>query len=353
MLSGKALHTIKACRFCWMCRHLCPVGLVTGKESNTPRAKALLLDMEQKGTTEMKVYAEDMFQCALCGSCATNCETGYEPPVFIREARRNIVANGLAPDSVMNVIEKLMVADAETQKPASETADVLVYIGAHGTETAKEMAEAFGSVLTKAGVPYMTLAAEPADGNELYDLIGETAEVKAAAKKCADAINGTGAKKVVVLNPSAARMFLQEYPAWGLELSAEVVTATAFAAELLKEGKLKMKQAAGVVTYHDPCRLARDLEETEPARELIRAMGYELKEMIQSKKTTKCCGGIALEAHSPNLAQLTASGRLSDADRIAVPVMLTACPGCKSVLQKGSGKVEVKDLFVLLDENTK
>lgn len=353
MLSGKALHTIKACRFCWMCRHLCPVGLVTGKESNTPRAKALLLDMEQKGTTEMKVYAEDMFQCALCGSCATNCETGYEPPVFIREARRNIVANGLAPDSVMNVIEKLMAADAETQKPASETADVLVYIGAHGTETAKEMAEAFGSVLTKAGVPYMTLAAEPADGNELYDLIGETAEVKAAAKKCADAINGTGAKKVVVLNPSAARMFLQEYPAWGLELSAEVVTATAFAAELLKEGKLKMKQAAGVVTYHDPCRLARDLEETEPARELIRAMGYELKEMIQSKKTTKCCGGIALEAHSPNLAQLTASGRLSDADRIAVPVMLTACPGCKSVLQKGSGKVEVKDLFVLLDENTK
>lgn len=353
MLSGKALHTIKACRFCWMCRHLCPVGLVTGKESNTPRAKALLLDMEQKGTTEMKVYAEDMFQCALCGSCATNCETGYEPPVFIREARRNIVANGLAPDNVMNVIEKLMAADAETQKPASETADVLVYIGAHGTETAKEMAAAFGSVLTKAGVPYMTLAAEPADGNELYDLIGETAEVKAAAKKCADAINGTGAKKVVVLNPSAARMFLQEYPAWGLELSAEVVTATAFAAELLKEGKLKMKQAAGVVTYHDPCRLARDLEETEPARELIRAMGYELKEMIQSKKTTKCCGGIALEAHSPNLAQLTASGRLSDADRIAVPVMLTACPGCKSVLQKGSGKAEVKDLFVLLDENTK
>ena len=33
--------------------------------------------------------------------------------------------------------------------------------------------------------------------------------------------------------------------------------------------------------------LARDLEETEPARQLIRAMGYECKEMIQSKKTTK------------------------------------------------------------------
>lgn len=353
MLSGKALHTIKACRFCWMCRHLCPVGLVTGKESNTPRAKALLLDMEQKGTTDMQVYAEDMFQCCLCGSCAANCETGYEPPVYIREARRNIVANGLAPDYVMNIIEKLMAADTEKQKFVSETADILLYIGAHGTTTAKEMADAFTSILAKAGIAYMTLAEEPADGNELYDLIGETAEVKAVAKKCAEAINGTGAKKVVVLNPSAARMFLQEYPAWGLELSAEVVTATAFAAELVQEGKLKVIQAEGTVTYHDPCRLARDLEETEPARALIHAMGYELKEMIQSKKTTKCCGGIVLEAHSPDLAQLTASGRLSDADRIAVPVMLTACPGCKAVLQKGKGKAEVKDLFVLLDENTK
>jgi len=352
MLSGKALHTIKGCRFCWMCRHLCPVGLATGKESNTPRAKALLLDMEQKGTVEMSVYAEEMFHCALCASCASHCETGYEPPVYIREARRNIVANGLAPDYVMNVIDKLMAADAETQKPASETADVLVYIGAHGIETAKEMAEAFGSVLTKAGVTYMTLTAEPADGNELYDLIGETAEVKAVAKKCVDAINGTGAKKVVVLNPSAARMFLQEYPAWGLDLAAEVVTATAFAAELLKEGKLKMKQAAGVVTFHDPCRLARDLEETEPARELIRAMGYELKEMIQSKKVTKCCGGLVLDAHSPRLSKLTASGRINDADRIDVSVMITACPGCSSVLKKGEGKAEVKDLFALLNENT-
>ena len=106
------------------------------------------------------------------------------------------------------------------------------------------------------------------------------------------------------------------------------------------------------MTFHDPCRLARDLEETEPARELIRAMGYELKEMIQSKKLTKCCGGLVLEAHSPKLAQLTSSGRISDADRIDVSVMLTACPGCRSVLQKGDGKAEVKDLFVLLNENT-
>lgn len=351
MLSQKALDIVKECRFCWMCRHLCPVGLATGKEIHTPRAKALLLDMEQKGTAEAKAYAEDLYACCLCAACAANCETGYEPPVFIREARRKIVAHGLAPKAVQDVIASLLESEGTAQTPAAEKADILVFTGAHGTEESRKMAASFGAVLQKAGISYMTLPQEPEDGNELYDLMGETAEGKEIARQCAEAINGSGAKQVVVLNPSTARMFQQEYPAWGLSLSAEVVTATAFAAGLLKAGKWQLKQTEGVVTYHDPCRLARDLEETEPARELIRGMGYTVKEMIQSKKLTKCCGGVVLEAHSPNLAKLTAAGRMSDVDRIGVSMVVTACPGCSALLQKGDGKAEVKDIFTLLEEH--
>ena len=45
MISQNALHHAEKCRFCWMCRHLCPVQHQTGKELNTPRAKGLLLSM--------------------------------------------------------------------------------------------------------------------------------------------------------------------------------------------------------------------------------------------------------------------------------------------------------------------
>ena len=41
MFSENAKKHADACRFCYMCRHLCPVELVTGKENNTPRAKGL------------------------------------------------------------------------------------------------------------------------------------------------------------------------------------------------------------------------------------------------------------------------------------------------------------------------
>ena len=37
MISQNALHHAEKCRFCWMCRHLCPVQHQTGKELNTPR----------------------------------------------------------------------------------------------------------------------------------------------------------------------------------------------------------------------------------------------------------------------------------------------------------------------------
>ncbi|WP_130860957.1 (Fe-S)-binding protein [Bacilliculturomica massiliensis] len=361
MLSGKAMDTIRACRFCWMCRHLCPVGLVTGREANTPRAKALLLDMEQKGRELMGEYAEDMFQCCLCGACASSCETGYEPPVFIREARRNIASGGLAPREISDVIgDHLKAGDAPGAAAVREvrsagaagTADTLFFRGARLSEKNREMADAFGEILEKAGVSYLMFEEEPADGNELFDLIGETAEVKRTAVRCAEAINGSGAERVVVLNPSSARMFRQEYPAWGLELSAEVVTATVFAAELLKSGKVKAERAdmEGPVTFHDPCRLARDLDETEAARDIIAAMGCELREMIQSRKITKCCGGTVLASHSPRLAEQTASGRRADADRIGAGSILTACPGCLSVLRGGSGTAEVKDIFVFLNE---
>lgn len=349
MLSGKAFDTIRACRFCWMCRHLCPVGLATGREVHTPRAKALLLDMEQKGSSAMQDYAEEMFRCCLCASCAENCETGYDPTVFIREARREITAHGLAPQAVMELIEKYMAEGGTPENTAQ--AEILIYSGAQDTEDGREMKKAFCSLLEKAGIPYMEWEQEPPDGNRLYDLIGETAEVRQIAEKCRDGIRASGAKRVVVLNPSSARMFRQEYPMWGLEIPAEIETATSFAARLLKEGRLRVKKAEGTAAYHDPCRLARDLEETEPARELIRAMGYELREMIQSGRLTKCCGGAVLNAHSPDVAKLTAESRLSDAERIGVDMLITACPCCTSVLKKGTGNVAVKNLFVLMDEN--
>ncbi len=102
MISQNAMRHAEKCRFCWMCRHLCPVQHQTGKELNTPRAKGLLLSMVNKGAqTFDQDMALAMYECVLCDACTNDCATGYQPPLFIREARTQAVVNELAPEAVI------------------------------------------------------------------------------------------------------------------------------------------------------------------------------------------------------------------------------------------------------------
>jgi Fe-S oxidoreductase len=145
-------------------------------------------------------------------------------------------------------------------------------------------------------------------------------------------------------------MFLRECGEWGCGPAARVVTATAYFAGLVRAGtlvpaRLDMER----VTYHDPCRLARDLDETEPARELIAAMGLGLNEMFLSKRMTKCCGGVIIDRHSPKLTAMTAKGRWEDAKRTGAGTLITACPGCLDVLGKAAPEgMRIADILVLL-----
>lgn len=360
MLSDKSRKTVKACRFCWMCRHLCPVGLTTGRESNGPRAKALFLSLMEKGLPIQKEAAQDMYECALCNACASNCETGYEPAAYIRDARAALATQGLVPEKVQLVIDALLkngnlygedTAEAVKDLDRGSDGKVLLYAGASAAIKSPENLTALMNLLEKSGVAFKLFLGANSSGAAEYDLLGDIAEVRDICAVCAKAINAEGKDTLVVLNPSDAVMFKQNYPAWGIPINARVVTATAFAAELVRNGSLKPKRAAGIVTYHDPCRLARDLEETEPARELIEAMGYTLKEMFQSRKITKCCGGEVLAAHAPELVQKMACNRKADAERTGAELLITACPGCSAILSSVEG-MEVKDLFVLLDSQT-
>ena len=52
-LSEKSRQNIDSCRFCWMCRHICPIGNATGQERNTARARAMILSMVNRGSVEL------------------------------------------------------------------------------------------------------------------------------------------------------------------------------------------------------------------------------------------------------------------------------------------------------------
>ncbi|MCC8193866.1 MAG: (Fe-S)-binding protein [Deltaproteobacteria bacterium] len=367
MISEKAVKNFTACRFCLMCRHLCPVGLKTGNEGNTPRAKALLLSYVNTGTPFSAEMAQDMYECCLCYACASGCETGFEPPAYIREARTMAVVQNVVPAGVRKVLDALaatgnlfgMAPDEvspalrEAIRALPPKAKTLLYLGGTARYKEPEIALAVIRLLQKAGVPFTVLGDEPASGAELGDLIGFVDEVREAGRQCAQAVNGADAETIVVLDPNAARMFTQQYAEWGIGLKGNVVTATRFAADLLREKKLVPRSVRLSATFQDDPVLTRELDETEPPREILAALGVDLREMFLNRTRVKSGGTALLHEYAPRIAALTGEGRWADALRTGASALLTATPDTFYVMRgTRPDSMRIQDIFVLLEANT-
>jgi Fe-S oxidoreductase len=310
--------------------------------------------------------ASDMYECCLCYACATDCESGYEPPLFIREARTMAAVEGLVPAAVQKLIDSLaatgnvfglprserFAAIADQVKGLPDKADVLLYVGATAAYRTPEIAAAMIALLRKAGVNFTVLRDEPSSGAELGDLIGFVDDVRQVAVKCAEQIAGTGAREIVVLDPLAARMFKHQYEEWGIKLGGKVATATAYVAGLIAGKKLTPRTVSLSATYQDDSTLTRELEELEPPREIMAALGVTLKEMYLNRKMVKSGGTVLMNEYAPRLTALTGEGRWDDVVRSKMPVLLSATPDVYYVMRKTKPDgVEMKDLFVLLAEN--
>lgn len=355
MISQNALRHAEKCRFCFMCRHLCPVQLQTGKEINTPRAKGLVLSMVNKGAQEFdESMAQAMYECVLCDACVNDCVTGYQPPLYIREARTEAVVNGTAPAAVMELIENIErtgnIYGVEKPSFAQDGSDVLVYIGEVAACKVPQMAKSLLAVLDKAGISAKVLDNEPASGAMAADLMGYVDEVVAQARLCADAINATGIKTVVVVDSYDAEIMKQRYTQWGCEINAQIVTATAYVADLLEQGKLPAKEARGVLAAcHDDDRLARTFYEFAPIRTIAKAAGYELCEMFNTERLAKSCGSAVTLAYMESIINKVAAGRFDDLRRTESKVMLTANPQAYLCLAKAVPEdMELVDLFTAL-----
>lgn len=331
MMSQNALRHAEKCRFCWMCRHLCPVQHQTGKELNTPRAKGLLLSMVDKKTQSFNAdMTLAMYECLLCDACTNDCATGYQPPLFIREARTEAVVSETAPESVMKLIENIEafgnIFGVEKPSYGQDGRDVLVYIGEVAAVKAPQMAKNLLALLDKAGVSAKVLNSEPASGVMLGDLMGYTEEVRQQASLCARALNETGLP-VVVLDSYDAEIMTQKYPEWGCEIAAGVTTATAFVAGLLEEKKLEGKAPLEILgACHDDDRLARTFHEFSPVRAMAKAAGFRLTEMFNHEKLAKSCGTAVAYGYMPDLVKRIAAGRWEDLMRTDANTMLVANP---------------------------
>jgi Fe-S oxidoreductase len=362
--ADKVGKTIDSCRFCWMCRHVCPIGNQTGKEINTARGRALILSTLLRGKKMNEEIAEAVYECSLCGACVKQCVTGWDPRLFTRAARSEAAAAGMLPDRVREMLDCLEnqgnpfghsqsakdAALSEAVKDLPEKAEILFFIGCAATYGTPRTAVAALNLLKKAGVNFTVLREEPCCGLAQGDLLGPVEEVRQHMLAVTEAIHQTGAKRLVVFCPSCAKAFKHDYPDYKVKLQPKIQTFTSCLAGLVREGKLRPKFLTDVTaTFHDPCRLARDLEETGPARELLKSMGIELREMYFHGAQTRCCGGGLLNEYQPQLSAKTAAARWKEAAATGAGLLVTACPSCQQVMKEVKPEgMQLKDIVDLL-----
>ena len=321
----KSKEHIDSCRFCWMCHHICPIGNATGQERNTARARAMVLSLVMRDAIE---YSEDIisnvYECSLCGGCVKDCTTGWDPVMFTREARLGAALDGKLPEYVLKMLENLNTkgniygADKAVEIKATAKTDTLFFIG----EDALYKGDARKAVelLEKAGVKFTVLADEPNSGYSIDFLIGAAAETKAVMENCAKTLNEY--KTVICYDPADAKVMQREYKEWGVKLKAEVVTFTSFVASLIKSGALKVKNNGKKYTPQDAPVLARDLEETEPVREILSACGT-VSEMLLNKKDTMLAGQLIMNEYMPEVIKKVAENRWFNAANMDTETLVT------------------------------
>jgi len=322
----KSKEHIDSCRFCWMCHHVCPIGNATGQERNTARARALGLSLVARDAID---YSEDIinnvYECSLCGGCMTDCVTGWDPIMFTKEARLGAALDGKLPDYIMKLIENLSQkgniygAEKNPNIPVFEDKDTIFFIG---EETrAKGCAKTAVEVLKAAGVSFAILADEPNSGASMDFLVGAAAETKAIMEECAKALSGY--KTVICYDPADAKVMRREYKEWGIDLKPQVVTFTEYLAELIKSGALKVKNNGVKYTPQDSHLLSRDLEETQPIRDILSACG-QVSEMLLNKEHTVLAGNLIMNEYMPQVMKKVAEARWVNARNMDTKVLVTA-----------------------------
>ncbi len=344
-MSEKSKQIVDACRFCWMCRHICPVGNATGQERNTSRARALALSLVNRDGAKMTPdVIDNIYECQMCGGCTKDCATGWDPTVFTKDVRLNLALNGETPDYINAIVDKVLetgnaygVTELDKDLAAAIEAhaaatDTVLFLGAEARYNVPAAAINAIKVLEKANVKFTVLADEPASGAALDWLIGAADETKKQMADCAAALSSFAT--VIAFDPQDAKAFVREYKEYGVELKG-VVTYTAFVAGLIKDGKLAVKNTGAKVVYQDPYQLARDLEETEDARAIISACA-DLDEMLLNKKDTMWAGGSIMAIYNPLVTDLVAKERWTNAINVGADTIVTASVSEYASLKKNA-----------------
>ena len=381
------------CVRCGACADKCQFFLGTGDPHNMPVARAELLrkvyrrrNLTDKLLNEWYTYFN---QCSECRRCAVFCPFGIDTAELTMAAREIMASVGVATKYVTEVVKKvhdignnLGIPEAawrdscqflEEELKEETGTDIKIPVNEEGVEVllVAPSADLFANTDTMigyaklfhaAGVSWTTSTYASEGGN--FGLFLNYEHLKKVNKRIVDAAKQLKVKRVVMGECGhawrAAQAFtdtlngpLDFLAGPGPEHICE------FAVRMLRDRRIKVNMAANdghVVTYHDPCNVARAGGMLEEPREILRAVVSDFREMPADtiRERTFCCGagGGMLADELMDIRMKGALPRIEAFRTTGAEYLATPCAICKAqfpeVFKHYGVKAEVVGVIDLL-----
>jgi Fe-S oxidoreductase len=351
--------TTDSCRYCWMCRHVCPTGFVTKRESHTPHGYALLIASATRGVSPWNADTIDaLYTCADCGCCESHCATHQPLPESIVGARAGLASAGLAPAAAVAAQARLdrwgSIHGDPGPRPAPAVGPVGVFVGDLPPGDTRTV-DAVLTLLSRAGLPAVMVGSGRSTG-----LVASALGFVDTAKRLAEAVLADVAAstctQLLVLSPGDRFAFERAYSTrlgitWPDGVRVREVTAAL--AEAHASGTLRFQPPADTVpwAYQEPDHAVRVGDRPWPRQLLAAALGgaQERRLLRRDERAHPCGTAGGLELTQPSVAAGLADARLEDARTAGAKRLVTEDPACVRLLrQQAPSGVEVVDLFQLL-----
>lgn len=371
---------MESCIHCGHCADACHFYKVTGDPKYTPIWKLEPFKQAYKREAGPFAFAYRAFNlkpkvtlaeleewqhllydsCTMCGRCTMICPMGIDIASLVSQARHGMFAAGLVPHELWAVAERAkregsplgatpkvlkdriewladdFEVDIQLDKPR---ADVVCTLSSIEIMKYPESIVAIAKIMNHLGVDW-TLRSDGYEATNFGLLSGNAAWQKEMTLKLINAAVAAGAKTLILPECGHAYGALRWQGAnvYGKPLPFEVLHISEFLSAQVRSGKLKLRKLDKSVTFHDPCQVSRRGGATQAPRDVLQALGAELREMRDSGDLGYCCGGgggVVTIHRADDLRHAAFDIKIRQINATGAEVPVTSCSNCRLTFDDG------------------
>ncbi len=371
---------------CSRCADVCPVYDATGEITDIPCYRTeLLLKVYRRYFTfagmvrarlgsawklddeHINAMAESIYHCTACRRCTSECPMGIDHALMTHLMRYILSEMGLVPKALVVAVREQL--EGKTRNTSAipvaamtdtcefleeELRDQLEYDGVRFPIDVHDAEYVFfpavsdflleadtlmgnAAVLHASGCSW-TIGSGNFDGIN-YGLFINDRYLRRIIQQLVAEVRRLGARKIMIGECGHASRSAKDFvPVFGGPDPPQVINCMEWLHDMLEQGRVTLNPdvVTDVVTYHDPCNIARKGWLVDRPREIIRSFCKNYVEMTPPGRANYCCGGGGGTVSIDEIRNFrTAIGGRKKAEQIrdtGARYVIAPCANCKKQL---------------------